>query len=332
EKNLPFFEKIIVIISKVIKIKHDHLIEDCIDQIFIFPCLIQNPVGKDKIYKGKWKEDSVEWTQIDSKITEILSADKSQSPNQFLMDYDEFFNTFTTMNILHPNYENPQSGFKFSQIHNEWIAGENSGGCGYYPAVYWTNPQHEFDIPPSVKHSMGLISIIQKDDPETRISQSEAFWANLEQIGFHVYAIKPNAVKNSRGNYEKPDMKRVATVKTFKRQRQVAKRVFLPPSKYIIMPCTYDKDKSAKYLLQYYFDIQDKYEDKESNGETDNGKDVYEKWYFEGMSDKDIENITRKAQSASSAACLIIMYLKHGTQLRNTGVEWNEDLNWGCFY
>ena len=211
------------------------------------------------------------------------------------------------MGIYHPDSNGIQRGFEFTQIHNEWITGKNSGGRGYYPAVFWSNPQHEFDILVSDKHSMGLISILQKDDPENRVGQSETtVQKDLEEIGFHVYAVKPNANKNSSGNYEKPDMKRVATIKTFKKQRQVSKRVLLPPSKYVIMACTYDKDRDAKYLLRYYFDNKDKSENSESNDDSKTNQNSYEKWYYDGMNENDIENVIRKGQSASSAACSLM--------------------------
>lgn len=245
--------------------------------------------------------------QLDPKIMHVLLEDKSECPNQFFVDFDEYYTKFTKMNIFHPDRSGIQKGFEFTEIHNEWIADKNSGGRGYYPAVFWTNPQHEFDIPVGDKYLMGLISILQKVDPEIRNDPSlTTFQKELEEIGFHVHAVKPNAKKNSSGNYEKPDLKRVATIKTFKKQRQISKRVLLPPSKYIIMPCTYDKERNAKYLLRYYFEIKNESENANLSTDANTNQSSYEKWYFDGLNEKDIENIVRKGQSASSAACSLM--------------------------
>ncbi|CAF0992683.1 unnamed protein product [Brachionus calyciflorus] len=223
---------------------------------------IRNPWGQKESYRGRWGKSASEWKQIAPKLEQVLQPNKTDD-GEFYMSFDDFYTFFTSMDTVHVDLDglaNDQGtnqtdlNWDLTQINGEWISGKNAGGCGNDPKTFWTNPQHTFDLPSKKEKCALIVSLLQTDTAQKRINSNGASQGIYEAIGFFVYSIKADSKPDSSGKYDKSVLTQVSRINTFMYQKEISKRCELPPGKYVIMPCCFEKNKNAKYLLRLYIE------------------------------------------------------------------------------
>lgn len=284
-----------------------------------------------------------DWKQVGPKIINELNPSQ-QTDGQFYMAFEDYYSFFSNMDTVHVDMDglaNSQKSnqadldWKLTQLHGEWVVGKNAGGCMNDPNFFWTNPQHAFKIPSTKDRSACVISLMQKDSSHNRINTGGSSRGIYEAIGFYVYLVNNGAKSDSNGRYDKSNLALKNRIETFMYQKEVSKRIELEAGDYVVIPCCFEKNKDASYLLRLYIEtIKDKNLNKpiqtkpnepqikkkpENNSKSDNKQklkpvqiklptrgEMYDKWYYAGMNQKDIENLHKQATSASSKACLVM--------------------------
>lgn len=239
-------------------------------------------------------------------------------------------------NSQNSNQENLE--WKMIQIHGEWVSGKNAGGSPNDQVSFWTNPQHILKITETKNQSAVVISLMQKETSHNRMNTDGVSRGVYEAIGVYVYSIKNDSKPDSNGSYNKSNLVLKTSTKTFIYQKEISKRIELEPGDYVVIPCCFDKNKSASYILRFYIEtIKNKIVTKPLIIEQDNPKiyiqnkdnssnlnssklkdekekkillpthgEMYDKWYYSGMNQKDIEKLRIQAQDFTSKICMIM--------------------------
>lgn len=297
-------------------------------------------------YKGPWSKGTKEWKQVGSKIISELNPD-NKIDGEFYMGFDDYYKFFSNMDTVHVDMDGLADSQKsnqknlewnLTQIHGEWVVGKNAGGCQNDQTFYWTNPQHTFKVSNTKDQSAVIISLMQKDSSNNRMKTGGSSNGIYEALGFYVYLVNNGAKPDSSGRYDRSNLILKNRIGTFMYQKEVSKRIELDPGDYVVVPCCFEKNKGASYLLRLYMETVkinnlnqtakitkpeeakikqiSENDSKLKDSNNKNSKTVklkiptrgemYEKWYFSGMNQKEIENLQKQAQTASSKACLVM--------------------------
>lgn len=260
----------------------------------------------------------------------------------FFMKFEDFYVTFNTLEIVHVNVDakadknhknNNDLDWNYTSFRGEWKEGVNSGGI-YTSNLFWTNPQHRFSIKSSNCRSAIIISLIQTDIIEKRLAKrSSTSNQNIEALGYYIYSIVSGAVPDEYGTFKKSDLKMVEGSSVFKYNKELVERISLRSGDFVIIPCLFETGKNAKYYLRMYIEnyenlAKDSQETDENNSlkkinqkvepqieknsqnifrlsET-NHRGLYDEWYFNGMSRKEIEECVKNGQKASTQLCSLM--------------------------
>lgn len=240
---------------------------------------------------------------------------------------------------------NAQYKWDMVKFNGAWVPGQSSGGPGMDQNAFWTNPQYEITIPSfnSKPNTAIIVSLLQTESAQRRLEKTGGqFNGSYEALGFYIYSIKPGS-KKINDKYDKNVLTRVNQVNVFLYQKEMSKRCEHPPGNYIVIPCLYEKDKAMKFLLRVYIESTGAVSKPNpapgpptpiavpnNNTNNNNNKPAidpvnptpkpnptnpsvvpvitnnYDKWYFNGMKQNDIDNYTKQAQLATSKACSIM--------------------------
>ena len=75
---------------------------------------------------------------------------------------------------------------------------------------------------------------------------------STRSIGYIIYQLKGNLPAGSLDKNTLQKLKMVAYTPKFDRRREIFGRHKLPPGEYLIIPCTFNKDDDAEFLLRLY--------------------------------------------------------------------------------
>ncbi|CAF1038341.1 unnamed protein product, partial [Brachionus calyciflorus] len=310
---------------------------------------LRNPWGKIEAYKGPWCKGASEWKQVAPKIEQVLQPNKIDD-GQFFMSFEDYYTFFNSMDTVHVDIDglandkltnDTDLSWNLIQIRGEWISGKNAGGCDNDPKTFWTNPQYTFDIASNKEKCALIVSLLQTDTAQKRIKSNGTPQGIYEALGFYIFSIRPGSMPDSNGIYDKSGLIEVYGTRTFLYQKEITKRCELSPRKYVIIPCCFVKDKSAKYLLRIYIEGIEKVSNQNNNSnnikltdpnpnppvnpnklsntskldtkpsphpipQPSNRDEVYDSWYYNGMNQKDIEKLQIKAKQTTTSICLIM--------------------------
>ncbi|XP_062596939.1 calpain-B-like isoform X9 [Saccostrea cucullata] len=218
---------------------------------------IRNPWGNEAEWKGRWSDQSREWSLIpDSQKAEMgLTFDDD---GEFWMSFDDFSKNFEKLEIcnLGPDSleEDELDGKKRWEGHTEngeWIPRVNAGGCRNYLDTFWTNPQYRVTLTDPDDDDDDdlctmLVGVLQKD---RRKKRKEGL--DMLTIGYVIYKLDDE-------NHGPLDLKffkyhaSCAKSPSFINLREICGRHKMSPGTYVIIPSTFEPHHKGEYLLRIF--------------------------------------------------------------------------------
>ncbi|XP_052700305.1 calpain-B-like isoform X10 [Crassostrea angulata] len=218
---------------------------------------IRNPWGNEAEWKGRWSDQSREWSLIpDSQKDSIgLTFDDD---GEFWMSFDDFSKNFEKLEIcnLGPDSleEDELDGKKRWEGHTEngeWIPRVNAGGCRNYLDTFWTNPQYRVTLTDPDDDDDDdlctiLVGVLQKD---RRKKRKEGL--DMLTIGYVIYKLEDEVHGPLDVKYFKYHAS-CAKAPSFINLREVCGRHKLSPGTYVIIPSTFEPHQKGEYLVRIF--------------------------------------------------------------------------------
>ncbi|XP_028294594.1 calpain-1 catalytic subunit-like isoform X2 [Gouania willdenowi] len=211
-----------------------------------------NPWGKGE-WNGDWSDRSPLWqTVTPEKRLICLSIEDN---GEFWMTVDDFCSFYSDLDIcgMSPDFLDRNSSRWWTlSYEGQWVAGTTAGGCGNNTDSFWTNPQYPIEIRAEQFDSNCeknlLVSLLQKHDKRNRHQVQNHY------IGLYIFEVKEK-YQPGMGKFPASFFSShapVAQSKSYRNSREVMEFLFLTPGHYVIVPSTYDPNKTASFLLTLY--------------------------------------------------------------------------------
>ncbi|XP_043078263.1 calpain-2 catalytic subunit-like [Puntigrus tetrazona] len=218
---------------------------------------IRNPWGRVE-WTGPWSDDSNEWTTVqpEERAKLVYSADDGE----FWMAYSDYIQHFSKLEICNQTPDalssDTLSHWSFTQFEGDWKVGSTAGGCIKNTVAFCSNPQfvikleeedddpHDGEIGCTI-----LVGLMQKDFRKNR-----RFRQNPNTIGFSIYKV-PNEFKGRSNIHLGPDVlqhQRSIASSSYSGHREVSERFKLPPGEYVIIPYTFEANRSGSFVLRVF--------------------------------------------------------------------------------
>ena len=212
---------------------------------------------------------------MSEKLRAELGADK-QLDGEFYMSFEDFLRNFDKIDTVYtdlngmPGTDFTKANLKVNkwnamQFSGEFVAGKNSGGCGNEdPAAYWTNPQHQIQVPKirSNQNVSVIISLLQTETVRKRQETDGSYENAFEALSFRIYSIRAGEKPDSKNRYAAQSLELVDKISSYIYQRDVTQRFDLKPNTYVLIPSLFDRNKNMKYILRYFHEL----DESETNG------------------------------------------------------------------
>nr|XP_022333313.1 calpain-B-like isoform X9 [Crassostrea virginica] len=219
---------------------------------------VRNPWGNEAEWKGRWSDQSREWSLIPDSQKESMGL-TFDDDGEFWMSFDDFSKNFEKLEIcnLGPDSleEDELDGKKRWEGHTEngeWIPRVNAGGCRNYLDTFWTNPQYRVTLTDPDDDDDDdlctmLVGVLQKD---RRKKRKEGL--DMLTIGYVIYKIPDDTKEGPLPlNFFKYNAS-CAKSNSFINMREVCTRHKLPPGQYCIIPSTFEPHQEGNFLLRLY--------------------------------------------------------------------------------
>ncbi|XP_047462186.1 calpain-2 catalytic subunit-like [Mugil cephalus] len=207
---------------------------------------IWNPWGEGE-WNGAWNDKSELWRTVRRDVRrECLRV---CNDGEFWMTMEDFCDYFEELDICcdSPNFvdDDAECLWDCSLKEGRWEVGESAGGCDNKNEEFWTNPQYRLTIKGKKGHKNVLLSLMQKPDEKYRSK------VEYHYIGFTIYKLPP---KTPKGHLPYSASENIQLIKrsVFSSTRELIELHSLEAGEYLIVPCTYDPDKTASFLLTIY--------------------------------------------------------------------------------
>ncbi|VDP10406.1 unnamed protein product [Soboliphyme baturini] len=228
---------------------------------------IRNPYGDEVEWKGAWSDGSSQWELVSENAKYELGL-KFAADGEFWMSFEDVKLHFHSLMICHacnPDHtcrssRNVQScdelckNWKLFTFHGAWVRGKSAGGCPEDLNSFVINPQYQFEISEDLNHgtekpSNCIIALMQK----YRRLESSSPTFRYYHIGFLVYKVDEpslfdHVLKVDFFRNRRPVSKHFG----FENTREVYQRLCLEKGRYVVVPCTIEKDLNCKFLLRIY--------------------------------------------------------------------------------
>ncbi|KAJ1157827.1 hypothetical protein NDU88_010524 [Pleurodeles waltl] len=219
---------------------------------------IRNPWGEVE-WTGRWSDNSAEWNSVDPEVRDRLI--KRCDDGEFWMSFTDFLRNYSRLEIcnLTPDTLNSEKYKKWSltKFDGNWRRGSTAGGCRNYPNTFWMNPQYlikleEADDDPDDNEDgcTFIVGLIQKN---RRVQRKMG--EDMQTIGFAIYEV-PEQLRGQQSTHLSRDFflrtKAAERSDTFINLREVLNRFRLPPGEYVIVPSTYEPNKTGDFCLRVF--------------------------------------------------------------------------------
>eukprot|EP00007_Cunea_sp_BSH-02190019_P009468 CAMPEP_0174235338 /NCGR_PEP_ID=MMETSP0417-20130205/4814_1 /TAXON_ID=242541 /ORGANISM="Mayorella sp, Strain BSH-02190019" /LENGTH=879 /DNA_ID=CAMNT_0015313829 /DNA_START=69 /DNA_END=2708 /DNA_ORIENTATION=- len=196
---------------------------------------LRNPWGK-KEWKGKWSDKSSDWTPA---LRAELSHEDADD-GAFWMEFGDYLRYFTKLTICRLYHDTiGQLWYRFL-IQHEW-KGKSAGGCTNHP-TWIDNPQYGLTINQACEV---YVSLMQED---IRMRGSGEYHC----LGLFVFKVPDN--KQRLACYDHT-VELIGRPSKFINTREVTLELkFDEPGKYVLIPCTFQPNKEAKFTITIYSD------------------------------------------------------------------------------
>lgn len=228
---------------------------------------VRNPWGNDIEWKGDWSDSSPLWKLLTPQQTqEVLGfAEDVEAPDgEFFMPFDEFVANFDNIDICNMNPEESnntdQKAWTVATYEGKWTNGFNAGGSCMEP-THWTNPQYKViveDADDDDDTGTLIVQLLQKDKRKEKHQMHQ-----VKEIGFFIYKQLegypfplPKKFFTEVGQWKKKSSKKTAGTAAkcayFAPKRQNVCRFELDPGPYVVIPCCWDPDLEAEFMLRIF--------------------------------------------------------------------------------
>uniref|UniRef100_A0A8C6YAV3 Calpain-2 catalytic subunit n=1 Tax=Naja naja TaxID=35670 RepID=A0A8C6YAV3_NAJNA len=219
---------------------------------------IRNPWGEVE-WTGKWNDKCPNWNGIDPKVRERLT--RQHEDGEFWMSFSDFLRHYSRLEICNLTPDtlatDKYKKWRLNLMDGNWRKGSTAGGCRNYPDTFWMNPQYlikleEEDEDPDdpERGCTFLVGLIQKHRRKQR-----KMGEDMHTIGFAIYEVPEQSSAQKKvhlsKNYFLTNRARERS-NTFINLREVLNRFKLPPGEYIIVPSTFEPNKSADFCLRVF--------------------------------------------------------------------------------
>nr|XP_046266467.1 calpain-2 catalytic subunit-like isoform X2 [Scatophagus argus] len=217
---------------------------------------IWNPWGE-KEWNGDWSDKSKLWDTVSDEDREQCL--RMRNDGEFWMNMRDFCVYFEELDICcdSPNFVNgDDSQWHCSLKEGRWEAGQSAGGCDAETEEFWTNPQYRLKVKGEEENNGNkniLLSLLQKPHEEHRSKAEYHF------IGFSIFEVPPEAPKGRLTSWLFQDYGPLK-VSEFTDSRELIELHGLEPGEYLIVPCTYDPNKTASFIITMYSKVGDELE------------------------------------------------------------------------
>lgn len=207
---------------------------------------IWNPWGE-KEWNGDWSDKSDWWNTVSDQDREECL--KVRNDGEFWMKMEDFRVYYEEMDICcdSPNFVDGDEAcqWKCSLKEGRWEAGKSAGGSDSGTVEFWTNPQYRLTVKESDGHKNVLLSLLQKPDEEYRSK------VKYHAMGFTIYKVPPEAPK---GRIPSSLLRDASPLKVseFTEARELIEFHSLQQGEFLIIPCTYDPNKTSSFIITIY--------------------------------------------------------------------------------
>ncbi|CAH8432796.1 unnamed protein product [Schistosoma rodhaini] len=222
---------------------------------------LRNPWGNESEWSGPWSDQSREWRNIppDERKRIGLTFDED---GEFWMSFDDFVHYFSRLELCHlgpesiaysPGPANRRCNKRQWEMvceEGEWLRNSTAGGCTNFPNTFYMNPQFHVEVvDPDESDEDGygtlVVGLMQKGLREKHVEP--------HVIGYSVFRMPPSA-PNNRLLDRRFFMinSSVARSPAFINMREVCGRHKLKPGHYVIIPCTFNPNEEAKFMLRIF--------------------------------------------------------------------------------
>ncbi|XP_070700171.1 calpain-2 catalytic subunit-like [Pempheris klunzingeri] len=211
---------------------------------------IWNPWGE-KEWNGDWSDKSALWTTVSADNRDQCL--KMRNDGDFWMKMKDFCVYYQEMDICcdSPNFVDGDAAcqWKCSLKEGRWEAGKSAGGSASRADGFWTNPQYRLTVKAVEGDYQGdrnvLLSLLQKPDEEYRSK------VKYHAMGFIIYKV-PSGAPRGRLSSSLLQGEQPLKVSEFSESRELIEFHSLELGEYLIIPCTYDANKSASFIITIY--------------------------------------------------------------------------------
>ncbi|XP_034537827.1 calpain-2 catalytic subunit-like [Notolabrus celidotus] len=219
---------------------------------------IRNPWGQVE-WNGAWSDKSSEWRYVSSDDRERL-VNRCED-GEFWMSYSDFLRQYSRLEIcnLTPDALTGDDFKKWAETEFEetWRRGTTAGGCRNFPNTFWMNPQfvmklEEVDDDPDEGQEgcTFMVGLMQKNRRRMR-----KMGEDMETIGFAIYEL-PEEYSGLKQVHLKRNFflrnSSSARSETFINLREVSNHFCLPPGEYLIIPSTFEPNKSGDFYVRVF--------------------------------------------------------------------------------
>ncbi|KAK7489940.1 hypothetical protein BaRGS_00018805 [Batillaria attramentaria] len=196
---------------------------------------------KDREWTGPWSNTSPMWKGISVEDWEKMGV-KFKQEGEFWMSWDDFLTYFTRVELCHiinTSFFSMSKAWHESVLHSAWTTSGRNGGGDFASATVLSNPQYMFDI--NSHEDTIMISLDQHD-----VKGRDALMDNINTIGFHVMKVEANR------RFRCHVTGKLKFSSEFKKLRSAYGTKDLVRGRYVIIPCTQEKDKVGEFILRLY--------------------------------------------------------------------------------
>jgi hypothetical protein len=101
---------------------------------------------------------------------------------------------------------------------------------------------------------------MQTEAAKKRLDTDGSYEKSLEAICFKIFSIRQGAKPDSNMRYNQQSLEIFEKVSSYYYQRDVTKRFELKPGTYVVVASLFEKNKSSKFLLRYFFETEGKFQ------------------------------------------------------------------------
>ncbi|XP_058254741.1 calpain-3-like isoform X2 [Hemibagrus wyckioides] len=209
-----------------------------------------NPWGH-KEWKGNWCDGSELWMTVSEK--ERNEYTNFVDDGEFWISMEDFCKCFSQLDIC--NYSpafldgSSESHWIYSVHEGRWLAGSTAGGPMHLNDTFWTNPQFPVRITEINKSCESattqgpniLVSVLQKPDKRNRRLTRKL------HLGFCIFKTKDSRTASAASFLSTINL--VFATQVMRDAREITEYVKLDPGDYVIMPFTFEFNRTASFIL-----------------------------------------------------------------------------------